>query len=285
MFGIGFLSGIGSAISGSFGDIAGAIGGVASTILGNNSAKNEASKNRDWQGYMSNTSISRRMQDLRNSGLNPLLAVDNASSGASTPSGSQAQLQQFDPSWITALSSAKLQKQQGEVAKAEERKVNAEAQAQEQENNLFESKAKMLELQIQREQQGILNDRLMAEISKTENEKKKIEIYKNACEAKGININNEKAKEELSMLIFLNNKEKNKITNTDPVIGAGLDLAEKINSPWSLGGYALGSLFGSVDSAKKLFLRGMDVLEDKRKGYSNRFPSEPRKINVNRISR
>lgn len=274
MFGIGL-----------FGGIAGAIGGIASTILGNNSAKHEAENNRQWQEQMSNTSVSRRMQDLRNSGLNPLLAVENASAGASTPSGSQAQLTKVDPSWITALSSAKLQKQQGDVAKAEERKVNAEAQAQEQENNLFESKAKMLELQIQREQQGILNDKLMAEISKTENEKKKIEIYKNACEAKGININNEKAKEELSMLIFLNNKERNKITNTDPIIGAGLDLADKINSPWSLGGYALGSAFGAVDSAKKLFLRGMDILEDKRKGYSNRFPSEPRKINVNRISR
>lgn len=268
-----------------WGAIAGAGALLGSTLISNHSAKKEAQRNRNWQGEMSNTSISRRMQDLRNAGLNPLLAVDNASAGASTPSGSQAQLQSFDPSWITALSNAKLQKQQEKVAKAEERKVNAEAEAQEQDNNLFENKAKMLELQLQREQQGILNDKLMAEISKTENEKKKIEIYKNACEAKGININNDKAKEELSMLIFLNNKERNKITNTDPVIGAGLDLADKINSPWSLAGYGLGSLFGTADSAKKLFLRGMDVLEDKRKGYSNRFPSEPRKINVNRISR
>ncbi len=265
--------------------IVGGIASLGSTMLTNHSAKKEASRNRDFQEYMSNTAISRRMQDLRNAGLNPLLAVDNASAGASTPSGSQAQLQSFDPSWITALSNAKLQKQQEKVAKAEERKTNAEAVAQEQDNNLFESKAKMLELQIQREQQGILNDKLIAEISKTENEKKKIEIYKNACEAKGININNEKAKEELSMLIFLNNKERNKVTNTSPIIGAGLDLADKINSPWGLGAFGLGSVYGIVDSAEKLFLQGMNVLEQKRKGYSNRFPSEPRKIDVNRISR
>lgn len=272
-------------IIGLLGGIAGAVGGIASTILGNNSARHEAEKNRQWQEQMSNTSISRRMQDLRNSGLNPLLAVENASSGASTPAGSQAQLTKVDPSWITALSSAKLQKQQGDVAKAEERKVNAEAQAQEQENNLFDSKAKMLELQIQREQQGILNDKLMAEISKTENEKKKIEIYKNACEAKGININNDKAKEELSMLIFLNDKERNKVTNTNPILGTGLDVANSVSSPWSLLGLGLGTSFGITDSAKKLFLQGMDVLEQKRKGFSNRFPSEPRKINIDRISR
>ena len=67
---------------GLFSGIAGAIGGIASTILGNNSAKHEAEKSREWQEQMSNTSISRRMQDLRNAGLNPLLAVDNASSGS-----------------------------------------------------------------------------------------------------------------------------------------------------------------------------------------------------------
>lgn len=199
---IGFLSGIGSAISGSLGGIAGAIGGVASTILGNNSAKHEAEKNRQFQENMSNTSISRRMADLKNAGLNPLLAVENASAGASTPSGSQAQLQQFDPSWITVLSSAKLQKQQGDVAKAEERRVNAEAEAQENENSIFETKARKVKLEADREAQGLELDKLLAKIHDTTNEKIKMEIYKNALEAKGIHISNEKAKEELKLLTF-----------------------------------------------------------------------------------
>lgn len=182
--------------------IGGAIGAIGSTILGNHSAKKEASKNRAWQEEMSNTSISRRMADLRNAGLNPLLAVDNASAGASTPSGSQAQLQQFDPSFITALSNAKLQKQQGEVAKAEERKVNAEAEAQENENSIFETRAKKAKLEADREAQGLELDKLMAKIHSTTNEKLKMEIYKNALEAKGINISNGKAMEELKLLTF-----------------------------------------------------------------------------------
>ena len=114
--------------------IAGAVGGplvsgamgVASTILGNNSAKHEAQKNRDYQTEMSNTSIVRRMEDLKNAGMNPLLAVESAGSGASTPSGSQADIKHFDPNSILALSNARL--------------VNAQAQAQENDNNLYEFK-------------------------------------------------------------------------------------------------------------------------------------------------
>ena len=48
----------------------------------------EAQKNRDWQEYMSNTEIARRMQDLKNSGLNPVLAVTQG--GASFGSGTSA---------------------------------------------------------------------------------------------------------------------------------------------------------------------------------------------------
>lgn len=48
----------------------------------------EAQKNRDWQEHMSNTEIQRRMQDLKNSGLNPVLAVTQG--GASFGSGSSA---------------------------------------------------------------------------------------------------------------------------------------------------------------------------------------------------
>lgn len=48
----------------------------------------EAQKNRDWQERMANTEIQRRMEDLKKSGLNPVLAVSQG--GASSPSGSTA---------------------------------------------------------------------------------------------------------------------------------------------------------------------------------------------------
>lgn len=107
----------------------GAVGTIAGTLLTNKSAKKEAEKNRDFQEEMSNTSISRRMQDLRNAGLNPLLAVDSASAGASTPSGGQANIQGFDSSFITAVANARLAKEQVKLEreKIETEKLNREA--------------------------------------------------------------------------------------------------------------------------------------------------------------
>lgn len=79
-------------IIGLFSSIGSAIGGIGSSIVGGIFNKNEAEKNRDWQEEMSNTSIQRRMADLREAGLNPLLATNSASAGASTPSGAQANI-------------------------------------------------------------------------------------------------------------------------------------------------------------------------------------------------
>lgn len=58
-------------------------------------ASSENQKNRDWQTHMANTSYSRAVADLKNAGLNPILALSNGFGGASTgnsviTSGSQA---------------------------------------------------------------------------------------------------------------------------------------------------------------------------------------------------
>lgn len=172
-----------------FGAIAGAIGDVASTILGNNSAKHEAERNRDWQEEMSNTSIQRRMADLKAAGLNPLLAVSSASSGASTPTGAQAQLKHLDFSQII---NAYLAEKQGKVADTQAEKNIADAEKSEAEKNkiitdtegqTLDNKIKQYErvragLLVRLEQENINARKLQNDLARINTERGKIEYLK-----------------------------------------------------------------------------------------------------------
>lgn len=171
----------------------GAVGGITSTILGNNSARKEAEKNREWQEQMSNTSISRRMADLRNAGLNPLLAVDNASSGASTPSGSQAQIERFDPSWLTALSSAK-------VANAQAKQIEEQTKGIKQENSIFDVKADKLRTEAELQRQGILTAKTVQELNKANTLESKARILINQAQRENIKMSTEEAKRKIQLL-------------------------------------------------------------------------------------
>ena len=187
----------------------GVVGSIASTVLGNNSARKEAARNRDWQEEMSNTSISRRMADLRNAGLNPLLAVENASAGASTPAGSQAQLSKFDPSWITALSTAKLQSEQAklekekiETQKAETEAVKTSTEAQQQENSIFNIKADKLRLEAELQRQGILTQKTIQDLNRAGSLEAKSRILVNQAHEQGIKMSTEEAKRKVQLLDF-----------------------------------------------------------------------------------
>lgn len=237
---------------GLFGGIAGAIGGIASTILGNNSAKNEAEKNREWQEQMSNTSISRRMQDLRNAGLNPLLAVDNASSGASTPAGSQAQIERFDPQWLTALSSAK-------VANARARQIDEQTEAIRNENSIFDVKAEKLKLEAELQRQGILTEKTVQALNNANTLEAKARILVHKAQSEGIKMSTEEAKRNIQLLdfeigVYSNNpdlKEREKIGDTwkgMPGAGAAGNAEYLINKI----GAGIGSFIDTgVNSAKK----------------------------------
>ena len=174
--------------------VSGALG-IGSTLLGNNSAKHEAERNRDYQTQMSNTSIQRRMADLKAAGLNPLLAVESASSGASTPSGAQADVKHFDPNSILALSNARL--------------VNAQARAQEQDNNLYTFRKEQIILQNERERQGILNDIGIRELNSAKTLDAKASVYLKRCQANGVNMTIEKAKREIQLIDMDINNIKN----------------------------------------------------------------------------
>lgn len=182
---------------GLFSGIASAVGGIASTILGNNSAKHEAERNRDWQADMSNTSVQRRMDDLRAAGLNPLLAVQSAQGGASTPSGAQANLQHFD---FNSAVNAFLAFKQGEVAEAEKRRINADAQRIEDDNTLFKYKEAEKIMDMQLKSLNIDTEKLRQDLMRIQSQNGKLDYLIGTLKAKGIKIDNDQAEVALAFM-------------------------------------------------------------------------------------
>lgn len=86
-------------------------------------SRKESSKNRKFQYLMSSTAYQRSVADMKAAGLNPILAATKG--GASTPSGSQANMPDYGSIANTALS-AKLIRSQVEKVQAEASKTRTE---------------------------------------------------------------------------------------------------------------------------------------------------------------
>lgn len=96
---------------------------IGADLWGMSQQKKQASATRKFQRQMSNTAHVRQVRDLRLAGLNPVLAAGG--SGASTPSGAQAQLPQVRNPMAAGIqaaqgaASAKLTAQNAKVASLE----------------------------------------------------------------------------------------------------------------------------------------------------------------------
>lgn len=87
---------------------AGAIAGSAALNVGgamyqNRENRKQAEAQMDFQERMSNTAYQRQMADMKAAGLNPLLGIG---SGASSPSGAMAQMENIGESAVTSARDA-----------------------------------------------------------------------------------------------------------------------------------------------------------------------------------
>lgn len=176
------------------GDILGFGGTLLGGLLGHSSAKAQqktaielARENRDWQERMSNTAVQRRVADLEAAGFNPLLGVSSAGGGASTPAGAQAEAKpRFDPTFIQALSNARL--------------VSAQAKAQEQENSIFSAKTEKIKLENEMIRSGLLSSSIVDELNKANTLNAKADILLKQAQKKNIELSREEAKKKIQLL-------------------------------------------------------------------------------------
>ena len=156
--------------------------------------RQDALDNRNWQERMSNTSIQRRVEDMRKAGINPLLAVSNASAGASTPQGGFSSAQSNTPAMISSISSAFLASKQAKVAEAEANKINAETENISNENSIFSLKARKAQLENFLIESNLVNNRVYADLMRAQTENERVQIIYNRAKKLKLDIDIEQAK-------------------------------------------------------------------------------------------
>lgn len=119
--------------------------GLVGTLLTNQQASANADKQMDFQERMSSTARQRDMKDLKKAGLNPLLAA--MGSGASTPQGASAPVENVTQSAIASAREAKLAQAVVEKTTTDIGKGQAEIKNLEASNKNLQTQDKLLHAQ------------------------------------------------------------------------------------------------------------------------------------------
>lgn len=129
------------------GGAAAALGGLGQ-VFTNRSNRREARRNREFQLYMSNTAVQRRMEDMRKAGINPILA---ARFDASTPPGAMATMQNAGKAavdsgvaGVTSALAIKRQAQELENMKAQVEVSRADAEQKRQQTQLIQIQQRLV---------------------------------------------------------------------------------------------------------------------------------------------